>query len=1281
MSKRSVLSGIVAAAFLLLSSMCPGADVYWTLPPGQAGDWSVAANWGGTVPSSSDNAWIANGGTTNITQAGETYGTLSLGNSAGSGAVLMTGGNLSANSEQYVGYSGTGSFIQSDGINSVRNILYLGFNAGSGGTYNLSGNGQLSAGNEFVSLSGAGTFAQSGGVNLVSGRLGLGLVAGTIGTYSLSGGQLSAASEGVGESGKGTFTQSGGTNCVSDTLNVSYGMSSGTYSLSGGQLFAKNEYVRSNMGDTSSFQQSGGMNTVSSLGIDSNAKYLLTGGTLQVNGNLGNQGIVAGGSGPAVLNANGILDMSSGTWQNLGAVSVNMSLNSLLIVPAGFNTATGFASYSTLGLTHTVGTTLNVPAGQGFSGSISISDPVNCQGTIVAPFLSSINLSGGLSVSGTGTVNLGNSGWLTTNDLLSGISGGSLSVTEHDLGKGGTGTFNHSGGTYAVAYLYSGVHTNDSGIYNLSGNGQLSASWEYFGSFGKGVFTQSGGTNTSGNLDLGSEAGSHGVYTMTAGKVSASDESVGNRGTGTFTQSGGTNHVARTLTVGNIGGIGAYDLSGSGQLSAVIENVGCISGATASFQQTGGTNTVSTLSVGSGGSYLLAGGTLQVASLSNQGIFAGGSGPAALSANGILDLSSGTWQNLAAISLSLGANSLSIVPAGFNPSTGFGSYSTLGLTHTVGTTLNVPADQGIAGSGLIRDPVNCQGFVTATDAAGSPSINLSGGLTLSGAGKINLANGDLTTNDSQSAITGGSLFANNHYVGSSGIGAFAQSGGTNSTGYYRYLGYNAGDRGTYTLTGIGLLHTGYYEYLGYSGAGIFTQSGGTNSCLSLYLGYNVGSSGTYSLSDSGHLLTDNDEYLGREGSAKFTQSGGSNSMNYLFLDNGTYSLSGNAGLSASEECVGSSGVGTFTQTGGTNTIINSLALGYNSSTSGTYNLSGGVLVLASLKGTGSFAFNFGGGTLQAGSGFSTSVPMTLGVGGSGATFDTCDHAVTLSGTLSGPGSVIKTGAGTLILGGSNTYTGGTTITAGTLQVGNGWVTGSIVGDVADNAALVFNRIDNITFPGVITGTGSLTQAGWGMLTLSGSNLFWGPTTVSGGALNVLGNFALQGSTVTMSYGSLSFDASLWKGVAYLGGLSGSGSLVLQTNAAAPAPVLLYVGGNWGDSTYSGSMSGPGSLTKIGAGELVLSGIDTYTGGTFVTAGVLEVTNPAALPDGASLTDGANAAAIFEGAAVPVSSPAAVPEPSTLALLGTGLIALLGLWSRRSVVHGKAICRNVVPWEA
>jgi hypothetical protein len=100
-----------------------------------------------------------------------------------------------------------------------------------------------------------------------------------------------------------------------------------------------------------------------------------------------------------------------------------------------------------------------------------------------------------------------------------------------------------------------------------------------------------------------------------------------------------------------MGGSGTYNLSGSGLLSAASEYVGYAAGLTAAFQQTGGTNTTALLSVGSGGRYLLARGLLQVnGGLVNQGTFSGGGTPATLSANGILDMSSGTWQNLGAIS-------------------------------------------------------------------------------------------------------------------------------------------------------------------------------------------------------------------------------------------------------------------------------------------------------------------------------------------------------------------------------------------------------------------------------------------------------------------------------------------------------------------------------------------------------------------------------------------------------------------------------------------------------
>ena len=156
---------------------------------------------------------------------------------------------------------------------------------------------------------------------------------------------------------------------------------------------------------------------------------------------------------------------------------------------------------------------------------------------------------------------------------------------------------------------------------------------------------------------------------------------------------------------------------------------------------------------------------------------------------------------------------------------------------------------------------------------------------------------------------------------------------------------------------------------------------------------------------------------------------------------GTYNLSGNGLLTSPGESVGVFGTGSFTQSGGTNSG-RGLELGQEAGSSGTYNLSGGLLILLALaQGSGSAAFNFSGGTLQAGGSFSTTMPITLGgcplAGGGGATFDTAGFTVTLAGSLSGAGSLTlndSLGTGALILTASNTYTGGTVVEAGTLIV-------------------------------------------------------------------------------------------------------------------------------------------------------------------------------------------------------------------------------------------------------
>ncbi len=151
----------------------------------------------------------------------------------------MTGGGLTVSNSAFVGYSGTGYFSQSGGTNTATNNLYLGYNSGDSGVYNLSGAGQIAfsyGSTQFVGYSGTGTFTQSGGTNTTF-FLDLAYEPGSSGTYNLQSGLLvsQAAQAYVGWGGTGTFNQSGGT-YNAWFLQIGY-MGTGTYSLSGTGLF------------------------------------------------------------------------------------------------------------------------------------------------------------------------------------------------------------------------------------------------------------------------------------------------------------------------------------------------------------------------------------------------------------------------------------------------------------------------------------------------------------------------------------------------------------------------------------------------------------------------------------------------------------------------------------------------------------------------------------------------------------------------------------------------------------------------------------------------------------------------------------------------------------------------------------------------------------------------------------------------------------------------------------------------------------------------------------
>jgi autotransporter-associated beta strand protein len=190
--------------------------------------------------------------------------------------------------------------------------------------------------------------------------------------------------------------------------------------------------------------------------------------------------------------------------------------------------------------------------------------------------------------------------------------------------------------------------------------------------------------------------------------------------------------------------------------------------------------------------------------------------------------------------------------------------------------------------------------------------------------------------------------------------------------------------------------------------------------------------------------------------------------------------------------------------------------------------------------------------------------------------------------------VTQAGTGTTVLTGTNTYGGTTAVNAGTLQIGAGGTTGTLgAGAVTNNGTLVFNRADALTVTNTIGGTGSLVQVGGGTTTLTGTNTYSGPTTVTGGALRIGADNNLgTGGELALNGGTLETTASfaLNRGVS-LGASGGTFDVDAGTTL-----------------TYGGVVAGAGALAKADAGTLTLTGNNTYAGATTINGGTLRVGN-------------------------------------------------------------------------
>jgi hypothetical protein len=579
-----------------------------------------------------------------------------------------------------------------------------------------------------------------------------------------------------------------------------------------------------------------------------------------------------------------------------------------------------------------------------------------------------------------------------------------------------------------------------------------------------------------------------GIYTsITVGDASAG---VLNQPAFNLTSSG-------AVLVGNTStGVGTYNLSGSATLTSSAVGGGLVVGQ--SGKGILNASDSSSVTLGSNGLYLGntstgASGTVNIgdsAAVQTGLAYIGNAG------SGVVNQTGGTF-NAAA------GGSVYNVYLGYS-ATGQGTYDMVGGTGT-GMHLYV-------------------GFM------GTGTLNVSGGSYTGGATNSSLYVARMAGGQGTVNLTGGSLTEGQAVIGYAGPAVFNQTGGTFTvtTNQYLYTGYAAGGSATVALSG-GVINANFGAILGYGSTSTVTQTGGTFNANLAFLAYQststslltlagstaafnasamyIGYVGKGTVQVSAGTINANEIFDGYNGTAGINQSGGTinagvgaptvyiQAFGYQPGSTGTYTLSGGT-FNVIDPVVGYAGTGVINQTGGVFYSSNYPVLLGNSDTGvGTYNLSGGTIATAGFaRGTGSGTLNFNGGVVQPTATNGTIAGLTAAnVLGGGAIFNPqVGAAVTVSQPLlngtggTTDGGLIKFGAGTVTLGGANTYTGPTQAVAGTLLVTNTTGSGTGTGDVFVSAGAT------------LAGTGTIA----GMVVVeSGGNISGGATTTGIGTLH------------------------------------------------------------------------------------------------------------------------------------------------------------------------------------
>jgi autotransporter-associated beta strand protein len=585
-----------------------------------------------------------------------------------------------------------------------------------------------------------------------------------------------------------------------------------------------------------------------------------------------------------------------------------------------------------------------------------------------------------------------------------------------------------------------------------------------------------------------------------------------------------------------------------------------------------------------------------------------------------------------------------------------------------GGTISGPGNGDANGVFSIDPQGGANGFVATSDATGNPAvINATTISPQSASILFNVTRGAATPPaDMIVASTIQPYGGNANGFTKSGNGILAV------TGSNTYTGAATTEGGTLSIVGTNSLAPGGSVQVGVTGfpAGTMVLQGSslTNMTRTNDGAFQVGFGSTVYVLPGAQLTTNGDIKLGSNASGSsgsMSQSGGTvnidpnhNSNRSLTIgefpnETSSYTITGGVlNVTGSWTYVPWNGGATFNISGGSVSLFGTTD-GTPASAS-SVNLSGdGKLYIGSgginEPNPGITTYNLNGGTLGGYASWSSTVSMNIG---GPATIDNGGNTISLAGNLTGNGGLTVVGTGTLNLTGDNTFSGPTSVKAGTLNLGT-------IG--ANNGY------------GALDGSSSLTIAAGALVNAQGRNALSVanhiPVTVNGGTLNAndaennLGALTLNGGALTGNG-----DSGVVGSFGLLGDVSVSGSPTISANyittfggkrtiTTAPNSML-----NWSGTIFDGPI-GQTALNFAGSGTTILSGSNNYTGGTTVSGGTVIVTTPQGLADGSSLIVGNPLA--FPAAIVPPASQSAVapvPEPGTLAL--SAAAAALGAWGIR-----------------